>query len=81
MIIQPTRYRHVVDLMEQSGIGVEALVESTGVERRVVEAIGSERYTPSPDQRERVCSALGVGVQQVIWGHAAAVDPHIHQPI
>jgi hypothetical protein len=39
----------------------------------VVEAIAAGRYTPSPQQRQAMAAALGVGPEQVAWGHQTEV--------
>jgi len=53
------------------------LIEATGLNARVVEAIVSCRYTPSPSQRQRIAAALGVSAEQVAWGHKTEVM-HLH---
>jgi len=73
-------FQRVSDLMAEQHISVDELMTRAGVERRVVEAIAQQRYTPSPDQRQRVCNALGVSPDRVVWGHAALVEHHIHAP-
>src|SRR5215471_7807369 len=55
--------------MAERGLGVAELVEASGLERRVVEAIAQARYTPSPQQRQRLAAALGVAPEEVAWGH------------
>jgi lambda repressor-like predicted transcriptional regulator len=64
----------VAEWMAERGVGLAELVEAAALERRVVEAIAGGRYTPSPQQRQRVAAALGVGPEQVAWGHRAQVD-------
>jgi hypothetical protein len=61
-------------LMAELGIDVPKLMESSGLEQRVVEAIVACRYTPSPEQRRRLAAALGVEAGQIAWGHAAPVE-------
>jgi transcriptional regulator with XRE-family HTH domain len=63
----------VADWMTERGISLAALVEASGLDRRVVEAIAAGRYTPSPQQRQRLAAALGVGPEQVAWGHQTEV--------
>jgi hypothetical protein len=67
----------LTDWMAERGLALHELVTSSGLERRVVEAIAACRYTPSPEQRQRLADALGVGPEQVAWGHAAAVE-HVY---
>ena len=47
---------------------------SSGLDKRVVEAIVHGRYTPSPHERQRMAAALGVDLEQITWDHATAVD-------
>jgi transcriptional regulator with XRE-family HTH domain len=60
--------------MADRGIGLAELAEASGLEMRVVEAIACGRYTPSPEQRLRLASVLGVELEQVAWGHLAQVE-------
>ena len=65
--------KSVVDWMTERVLTVAAIVEATGLERRVVEAIVQGRYTPSPEQRQQIAAALGVAPDQVAWGHVTQV--------
>ena len=60
--------------LEETGIGVEQLVEKTGLEARLVRAIAAGNYTAAPSDRERIAAALGVEVDAIAWGHAVPVD-------
>jgi hypothetical protein len=59
----------LAEWMAERGIGLAELVDSSGLERRVVEAVAGARYTPSPEQRRCLAAALGLRVDQVLWGH------------
>ena len=63
----------VADWMAERGITLAELVEQSGLDRRVVEPITRGQYTPSPQQRQRLATILGVGVEQVAWGHQVEV--------
>jgi hypothetical protein len=63
----------LADWMAQRGICLAELVDTSGLDRRVVEAIVHCRYTPSPQQRQRLAAVLGVTPEQVAWGHQAEV--------
>jgi transcriptional regulator with XRE-family HTH domain len=63
----------VADWMAERGTSLAALVEASGLEARVVEAIAHGRYTPSPQQRQRLAAALGVDLDQIAWGHVTQV--------
>ena len=81
MIARAQYFGTVVELMQELDVGLNELVQSSGLDQRVIEAIMYQRYTPSPKQRERVSDALGVRREQLIWGHLNVVDEHIHAPI
>jgi transcriptional regulator with XRE-family HTH domain len=68
------RIKALSDWLAERGIGLEDLVAASGLDRRVVEAIAQGRYTPSPEQRQRLAAALGVSPDQVAWGHLASVE-------
>jgi ribosome-binding protein aMBF1 (putative translation factor) len=65
--------RTVADWMREKGMSPAALIESSGLDRRVVEAIAHGRYTPSPQERLRLSAALQVNLDQVAWGHQTPV--------
>ena len=67
------KVKAVSDWMVEQGISLAALVETSGLDRRVVEAIACGRYTPSPQQRQRLAEALGVSPEQVAWGHQTEI--------
>ena len=79
-MISPVRRRPVADWMEDRQIDVAQLVRNSGIDQPVVEAIIHQRYTPSPEQRDRVSATLGVGRDQVVWGHFHCVESHLHAP-
>jgi hypothetical protein len=66
--------KSVVDWMNGLGMGLAQLVEASALDRRVVKAIVQGRYTPSPQQRQRIASALGVDPEQILWGHTVEVQ-------
>ena len=67
----------VAEWMTERGLGLADLVRASGLDRRVVEAIAAARYTPSPEQRQRLAAALGVPLEQIAWGHRAQVS-HVY---
>jgi hypothetical protein len=80
MIARAREFQTVAEIMEQHEIGIEELDAFTGLGPRIVESIVRQRYTPSPEQRERVSNALGETRERIIWGHLALVEGHIHSP-
>jgi transcriptional regulator with XRE-family HTH domain len=66
--------RSITDWMQERGLSVEALLQATGLDRRIVEAIIQGRYTPSPQQRQALAAALSIAPAQVGWGHVNPVE-------
>jgi transcriptional regulator with XRE-family HTH domain len=61
-------------VMEETGTSLQQLVEASGLEVKLVKAIATGNYTPSPSERERLATALGVSIDDIAWGHAVPVD-------
>jgi hypothetical protein len=64
----------IADWMTTQNLGIEELLQRSALDRKVLQAMIEGRYTPSPQQRLRLALALGVSVEQVLWGHTAQVD-------
>ena len=60
--------------IEEKGISVDALVEASHLDAKLVRAIATGNYTPSPSQRAALAEALGLEVGDVAWGHAVPVQ-------
>ena len=63
----------IASFMEETRIGVGDLVTATGLDAKLVKAVVSGNYTPSPSQRQRLAAALGVSADEISWGHAVPV--------
>ena len=59
---------------EEKGTSVEELVKTSGLDAKLVKAIVDGNYTASPAQRQKLADALGVGVQEIAWGHSVPVQ-------
>ncbi len=59
--------------MEQKRLALEDVAERARLTVQRVEAIAVGRWTPSPQERVKIASALEVAVEDVIWGHT--MDP------
>ena len=69
-----TTIKNIAAWMEERRLDLPHLEAAAGLERRVVEAIVQGRYTPSPQQRERLAAALGVSDEEIAWGHVNPVE-------
>jgi len=61
--------RTVEHLFEQTGLAIEDIAERAKLPVERVAAIAEGRWTPSPDDRERIAAAFGVPVAEISWGH------------
>ena len=59
--------------MAERNLDMEKMLAVSRLERKVLEAIIQGRYTPSPQQRQRVADALGVDAADIQWGHVNEV--------
>jgi len=59
----------VEHLMEETGMTVERLAEAARLPVERVAAIAEGRWTPSPDDRERIAAAFGLPVSEISFGH------------
>jgi hypothetical protein len=71
------RVKTLSEWMADRNMTLAELIEASGLEARVVEAIAGSRYTPSPLQRDRLSAALTIRPDQVAWGHLAPVE-HVY---
>jgi hypothetical protein len=76
MVSQRRDFQTVGELLQVRQINMDELVEATGVERRVIVAIAHQRYTPSPQQRQRVSTALDFPRDRIVWGHANIAEEY-----
>ena len=74
MVALSSQFQSVQALMAEQRVDVDKLAEMAGLERKIVEAIAYERYTPSPEQRARISGALTYPYQRIVWGHRVLVD-------
>jgi hypothetical protein len=66
--------KSVAHWMTERGIDLPGLVAAARLDNPVVEAIVAGRYTPSPEQRQRLAAALSVQPDEIAWGHVTQVE-------
>lgn len=60
-------------LLDESGWAVEDLADKSLLTVERAAAIAMGRWTPSPQERQRIAKAFGVSTEQISWGHT--MDP------
>jgi transcriptional regulator with XRE-family HTH domain len=64
----------IEQLCVERGIDARQLAESSGVDEQRVLAIVLGRWTPSPQERDRIAAVFGVTRDQVAWGHKTPIQ-------
>jgi transcriptional regulator with XRE-family HTH domain len=64
----------IVHYLEQMGMTLDQLVSASKLDVKLVTAIVTGNYTPSPSQRELIAAALGVSKDEISWGHTVPVE-------
>jgi transcriptional regulator with XRE-family HTH domain len=69
--------KSVDQLCADRGLDVRQLAEQAGVDEQRVLAIALGRWTPSPQERDRIAAVFGLTRDQVAWGHKTPIQ-HIY---
>jgi hypothetical protein len=72
MVMEPLKC--LDELCAEHGFDYKLLAEKSGLEERRMLAIVSGRWTPSPQERDRVAAVFGLTRERIAWGHRTAVD-------
>jgi transcriptional regulator with XRE-family HTH domain len=69
--------KSIDQLCAEHGIDARQLAERSGVDEQRVAAIVLGRWTPSPDERDRIAAVFGLKREQIVWGHKTPIQ-HIY---
>lgn len=61
--------RTVEHLLEETGLAIDELAVRAGLPVERVAAIAEGRWTPSPQEREKIAAAFGLPVAEISFGH------------
>jgi cyanate lyase len=67
----------VVRLCQDHGIDAKQLAQKSGLDEQRVFAIVLGRWTPSPEERDKVAAVFGLTRDQIVWGHSTPIQ-HIY---
>jgi plasmid maintenance system antidote protein VapI len=67
----------VDQLCVERGIDARKLAELSGLDEPRVFAIVLGRWTPSPDERDKIAAVFGLTRDQIAWGHKTPIQ-HIY---
>jgi transcriptional regulator with XRE-family HTH domain len=67
----------VDQLCVEHGIDAKQLAERAGLDESRVAAIVLGRWTPSPDERDKIAAVFGTTRDRIAWGHKTPIQ-HIY---
>ncbi|MFQ5730835.1 MAG: helix-turn-helix domain-containing protein [Planctomycetaceae bacterium] len=67
----------VGDLCQQRKITIAELSEQSGLDDQRVTAIVLGRWTPSPQERQKIAAVFDLPVAEISWGHKTPIQ-HIY---
>ena len=70
----PSAVKPIARYLEETGTSLDQLAAAAGLDKKLIKAIVTGNYTPSPLQRQRLAAALGVATDEISWGHAVPVE-------
>lgn len=73
----PEAVKSVDQLCVEHGLDARQLAQKCGVDEQRVAAIVLGRWTPSPEDRDKIAAAFGLTRDQVAWGHKTPIQ-HIY---
>ena len=73
----PEAIKSIDQLCLEHGLDARQLAAKSGVDEQRVMAIVLGRWTPSPDERDRIAAAFGLTRDRVAWGHKTPIQ-HIY---
>jgi transcriptional regulator with XRE-family HTH domain len=69
--------RTIAQLCSEHRLDARQLAQKAGVDELRVAAIVDGRWTPSPDERDRIAGVFGLTRHQITWGHRTPIQ-HIY---
>ncbi len=67
----------VQDICTKQKMSLLELTERTGLDLKRLQSIFLGRWTPSPDERDKIAKALGKSANDIAWGHETPIQ-HIY---
>ena len=64
----------VAELCHERGLNATELAERCDMDQPRATAIIMGRWTPKPEERQKIAAVLEVSVDQIRWGHATPIQ-------
>ncbi len=68
---------HPAEWCQKKNMTARELIDKTGLDDFRVNAVLQGRWTPSPNDRKLIAEALGVDIDEIMWGHTTVVQ-HVY---
>jgi transcriptional regulator with XRE-family HTH domain len=69
--------KSIEQLCREHGLDARQLAERSGLDEGRVAAIVLGRWTPSPQERDKIAAVFGLTRDQISWGHKTPIQ-HIY---
>jgi hypothetical protein len=66
--------KDIGELCAEQGISARMLAERSNTDEQRVLAIMEGRWTPSPEERDRIAAVFSLKRDQIAWGHKTPVQ-------
>jgi len=73
----PESVKSIEQLCMEHGLDARQLAAKSGVDEHRVMAIVLGRWTPSPEDRDKIAAAFGLTRNAIAWGHKTPIQ-HIY---
>jgi len=73
----PESVKSIEQLCREQGLDARQLAAKSGVDEHRVMAIVLGRWTPSPEDRDKIAAAFGLSRDRIAWGHKTPIQ-HIY---
>jgi len=73
----PEAVRSIEDLCREHNLDTRQLATKASVDEQRVLAIALGRWTPSPEDRDKIAAVFGLTRDQIAWGHKTPIQ-HIY---
>ncbi len=69
----------VQKLCKQKGVSLLSLAERSGLDLKRLQSIYLGRWTPSPNERDKIAQALDTSSTEIAWEHGTPIE-HFYGP-
>jgi hypothetical protein len=64
----------VADLCHEHSLNVADLAQRSGLDEGRALAIALGRWTPSPNERQKIAAVFDIPIEEIAWGHKTPIQ-------